>query len=112
MNELFEIYDAKVGQTLSFSYDIGVKEIASELLENNKVGTIDRGLDNWVVKITSTLYPRDWVDLIVQSEFYDREDFTVKLKPGMSITSFRIALYNRFKDLVLNAQLRSTVRTN
>ena len=106
MNELFEIYDAKIGQTLSFSYDIGVKEIASELLENNKVGTIDRGLNNWVVKITSTLHPRDWVDLIVQSEFYDREDFIVKLKPGMSITSFRIALYNRFKDLGIKRTIK------
>lgn len=107
MNELHEVYDAKVGDVMTFSYDHSLNTVCQEIVENDKLASVERGLENWVVKFVSVLPPREWVDLLINAKVYEKSEHTVRLNKLISADSFRITLYNRFKELEIKRTIKN-----
>ena len=107
MNELHEVYDAQVGDIMTFSYDHSLNTVCQEIIENDKLASVERGLENWVVKFVSVLPPREWVDLLINAKVYEKSEHTVRLNKLISADSFRITLYNRLKELGIKRTIKN-----
>ena len=106
MNNLSDLYDAKVGDKLTFPFSIKKSDIAKEIFYNEKLAIIDVSANNWLVTIVNAMTTGETLDLIFEAECYNDPRVLINVPYGVKPSSFKSSVYNRLKDVGLKRTVR------
>ena len=96
-NELFEIYDAKVGDVLVL--DEPVELIYADLLGNQKIGVVHPNPTGQnILTIVDTISASDFARLLVGANFCDQDQMVIAIPKNINESTLKTVIYKLMRE--------------